>query len=140
MGKRTNGGRGKVPEGQNSRGFPAVAGPNPKNHATRRPDHVGNVPGEGGAANMGTTRVQTSDAFPSATVPNRFGKGSSASLPNPDSINRGYTEVGGDTPNPVTVSANRQRYGIDPGDVKQPSTDSTPGPKIPKFGVGTTGD
>jgi hypothetical protein len=126
--------RGKVPDGQTSRGWPTQTAPNPKNNSERRPDVIGKVPNEGGGTNMGTTRIQTSDAFPSTTVPNRFPRGGSE----PDvTRNRGYNEIENNgVPTPTDTGANRQTFGIDPADAPQPDGDTRQGPSVPKFGTG----
>lgn len=126
--------RGKVPDGQTSRGWPSQSSRNPKNNSSRRPDVVGKVPNEGRGTNMGTTRVQTSDSFPEATVPARFdGRGSEPSTER----NRGYNEIeSGNVPDPVNTSANRQQFGIDPADPPVPDGDTRFGPNVPKFGTG----
>ena len=57
-------------------------------------------------------------------------------------MNRGYTEVtGGNVPSVSrNTSGNRQRFGVDPGEVTQPDGDSTDSPTRPHYGVGTNGE
>jgi hypothetical protein len=141
MGKRTNG-SGKTPAGQTSRGYPAAERGNPKNGQAQRPDVIGRVPGDGGAALQSTGKHSRANTFQGVQAGNTFDKGGDRTEPNPATVNRGYTEV---TPGNVpsisrNTSSNRQRFGIDPGDVAQPNGDTTDVPGRPRYGVGTTGE
>lgn len=143
MNKRGNG-TGRVPQGQTSRGWPGAPSRNPKNNSSRRPEQQGTVPGDGGAALLNDQDSDlASDGFPASDSRNRFGRGTSASIPDPATINRGYSEVtGANVPNvSSTTSANRSLRGIDPATAPSPgSTDTSSEPVKPTFGVGTNGE
>lgn len=132
-----------LPTGQTSRGYAKETSRNPKSNSSRRPDVTrSSGPDAGADVNLQTTRIQTPAGYPSANDPNRFGKGSGSTEPDPGNINRGYTQV---TPGNVpavrrVTSANRQNFGIDPGTPPQPQGDDTSNPTRPHYGVGTTGE
>ena len=134
---------GRQPTGQTSRGFPAQNSTNPKNNSTRRPERIGSVPGEGGAALLNDADNDGfSDGFPSTQSQNMFGRGNPSAIPSDATVNRGYSEVtGANVPQVTSVSsANRSLRGIDPGTPPQPDGDTTKGPNLPRYGVGTNGE
>ena len=135
-------GRKALPTGQTSRGYPAQTSRNPKNNSSRRPDMNGTVPGDGGAANQQTTRVQSPAGYPGGDNPNRFGRGNGSTEPDPATVNRGYSEVTGSNVPRISkvTSANRQNFSIDPGTPPQPQGDDTSAPVRPHYGVGTNGE
>lgn len=131
-----------APNGQTVRGTGAANLPNPKNSQARRPEVRAVTPNADDLLTQ-TSKVGTTTNFPGSSDPSMARPGTNSTVPDPAILNRGYTEIENVGPSSLTnVSANRQKFGIDPGadslDPQGVSVDK--GPNVPKFGVGTVGE